>query len=863
MATTDAEDIEQIDNVDPNEKQITRDYPMTSGWFGGSRYFANLGTSEGFTRDTRPDLIGFDTLDRMRRHAPIKAALMLIKMPILSRVRQAKAKCDDPDIQATVQQELIDSGLLYKLAVTSMRALDFGAAFHEKRWITKDIHVEYETEDIDTGERTQTIAWDGIAHTYKEIREVNPATVSEILRRTELRGYTGSDADESFDGFVQGVDQAGKPREVDAWRAFIYTYNKEYGNMWGEARDKDAFPYYSWAQFVLKAWMMWVERKVIPPNKAWFPMGTSLMPNGQKVDNQLIALMMGKAINNSSTIALPSTNIAKDARGSSGRRFLRDWDVEELQRTDVTEIFKTTKEELDNDMFRAMFTPPRTFDSGSGDGGLFSTDAQTHFDVFLSTEDGIILDFGDCSADYMVQPFVMVNFGEDAPPCRVDIPGLSDEQRQMLETTFQALLVNVDNQARIDFDAMAKQFTVPLKDVTDEEDEELEFDTGNPINPNQPDTTGLTPPVPGQPPTTAPATTVPPTTAPSNLLLDDETTTALTLADMLEAFAIQRLSPEDVDTLSIELAGGGAAGAAAKTITGQFNSARWTIEPKADSPLGYKVTDNQDGRVLGGFAAMQVIKAYEMQGQKAAKGAASQEKSAQRKAEAESKHQAVLAAQAQRKAEAAAKKTQTEQTTAAKRAEMQAKREAAATARQAKQAQSVADRAAKATERAAAKQQRDAAHASHIATQAQAKAASQVIDPNVTTNRAEASKEAKNLGTQTAVQNGQEATATLAKSGWTTTGQYADKNAAIAQATQEAESDPKNHYTVVAVAGGFVVASKATTAAPAPPPKPVKPPKAPKPAKQPKQRTTVKASNRSINVLQLAARRVRGVFSRD
>lgn len=856
--TTDAKNIAAIDSLpDDGGKQITRDYPMMIPGFGGGRYFANLNSPEGFIRDTRPDLIGFDTLDRMRRHAPIKAALTLIKMPILSRVRMAEAECEDADIQAVVQKELIDSGLLYKLAVSSLRALDFGVAFHEKRWVTKELHVEYETEDIETGERVQKTAWDGIAHTYKEIREVNPATITEILRRTVHRGYTGVEADESFDGFVQGMDQDGVKREVDPYCSFVYTYSKEYGNMWGEPRNRDAYPYYMWAQFVLKAWMMWVERKVVPPNKAWFPMGQSRMPDGSMIDNQIIALMMGKALNNSSTVALPSTNIAKDARGGTGRRIMRDWDIEEVSRTDVTEIFKTTKEELDNDMFRAMFAPPRTFDAGSGDGGLFSTDAQAHFDVFLSTEDGIILDFSDSSGDFMVTPFVNVNFGEDAPPCRIKIPGLSDEQRQMLEETFTALVANVNNQDRVDFDALATRFSVPLKDVTDTEEEEVTDEIGNPAyipevaggpagapgaatatNPSNPANP------PAQPATTgAGSTGANPTPSsggsaaaaparPNNLLLDDVSLVEVMLADFTE---------------SIELA------------SAPFDPTKWIIEEKPDSPLGYKVTDAKDGRVLGGYAAMQVIKSWQQSAAKSGKSAATAEKASQHKAEAAAKHTATLAAQAQRKADAATKKAQTEQTAATKRAEAQAKRDAATAARVAKQAQTAAEHAAKVTAAAQTKQNKQVAttqaHTLKAQQTAQTHAAATVINSSVVTSHAQATTESKALAAQTATQNVATATALLKTAGWQATGQFVDKAAAIAQATQEALGNPTENITVVPVAGGFVVASKAANAAPAPASaKPTKAAKVPKP---------VKASDADASMLRLVGRGIRGLFGGD
>jgi hypothetical protein len=437
-------------------------------------------------------------------------------------------------------------------------------------------------------------------------------------------------------GFIQGgfsaiySAQANSfpDRFVSAEKAFVYTHDKEYGNMWGRPRTKDAYPYFFWKQAILKFWMAWAEKKVVPPRIARYPIGRD---KATGLDNGQIAINVLNIIDNVAGIALPSSRIRDVSGASSYRRTQSDWDIQELNVTDKSDTFNSIFNTLNIEILRAMFVPERVFTQG--DTGAYAM-AEAHTDTFLMTLDSLLVDILTEVNSDPVRQLILVNFGPDeAEDAGIYVPGITDEEREFVRQVFMELLTDPDSQYRIDFDNIAERYGVPLKDPS-LRDREL---TGGPGG--LPMEYGQVPPEEGTEPGTEPA----PTTAPPNLVLSDE-------EEYAEYVALDTYDPS-----------------------------RWTVEPDSTARLQYRVIDNTTGKRLSGFAGYQVIRGFLRYQARANKQAQTKAAQAQRKAESAAKT-------AQRQATAAAKHAANAATRAASKTARQAAQSAKQASRQAVQA---------------------------------------------------------------------------------------------------------------------------------------------------------------------------------
>lgn len=762
--------------------QQTVNVPMLGVRRGATGMFWRGGRAFGWLRDTNPDLLGFDVYDMMRRYPTIYAALTLRKAPILAQIKKASVVCEDEAIRAFVQRTFIDSGILWQVAVTSLRAFDFGVAFHEIEWQVGDFEISYTETDPTTNEETEIPAWSGPALVYKAIHEVNPQTVQEIRRRTEdqpgQNGQPGKPGDGSYDGFIQRGMRGKPPITVEAVNSFVYTRDLEFGNMWGIPLTRNAYPYFYWANAMLKLWMAWAERKVIPSRYVYFPQGETQFPDGTTVDNAEIALQTGNQIDGVTTVVIPS-----DPNDSAGAR---SWQFGELVTTDRTDIFDKILNFFKIEILHAMFTPERTFNEGQ-----YGTkaEAETHFDTLLQVEDFDLFDLLDYVSKYLIGRLVAVNFGADSPPATLTAPGLTDDARALLHTILEDLILNPDYQARIDFEQVAEGFGVPLKQMADAAAPPA--DQG--VNPDgTPTDTGQ-----GPPPTDTTGTDA--TGTPSNLILDDDE-----IAEMIRdgMIALSEGDTEAMDAIldALEIV----------ALAEKINLAQYQITEDPSSILGYKVMKN--GKRLSGFAAKQVIKSWKQQAEKAQKASETAARKAAREAASAAKHQATAARtaanKAAREAAARARAAVAEQKKQARIADAAERRAAAAKTREARQQATTQAREARKAEHEAKAAERQAQHDQKAAERNQANTARDATRADAATVSA-ARTEKSSLESRTKAQTAGDAARTASAAGWDTHG-GADKDRANAQTRAEtlAREHPDRVYTLVQTKDGYSVISK-------------------------------------------------------
>lgn len=738
----------------------TRDVPMVAGQ---RRFAAGRFDNFAFIRDTNPDSIGFDVYDLMRRYPAIHSALVLRKAPILSQIKRAQVRSDDEARRAFLDRVLVQSGLLFRLAVTSLRAMDFGIAAHEIQWQVETLDITYESTD-EFGTETEETAWSGPAITVREFHEVNPVSIKKIRRRTEPQG--GKPGDGSYDGFVQR-GAGNKPDEIviEAVDSFLHTFGLEYGNLWGTPITRNAYPYFFWANAAWKLYMAWAEKKVIPPRIVYYPVGENLDPvTGETIDNALIAIKLGSDIDAVTAVAIPG-----DADPLTGKRA---WEIEEKPITDRTDTFEKIIGALDRAMLEAIFMPERAYKEAQ-----FGTraEAERHTDTLLMVDqfdlDRLLSDVNR----FVVPRLLEANF-EGEGSAEITVPGLTDDERSMLLNVFTMLVTNPEFAPNLDFRRMAETLGVPLAEIEPEEplDEEPLDETEEPVD-------------------TGADTTDAAGNAPNVVLSLEE-------FDAVIEEGIRALLDQDAGKVSsvldlldrIQLAA-------------DVDLSQYTITPDTSSILGYKVMKGD--RRITGFAAKQVIKSFKNQAQKRQK----QAESAARKAATAAR---VAANKAKRDAEAAARR----QTSDARRKA----REAAAAERKAQAAERRAAREEQTKQRQAASAQRrtdrEAATATRRQQQADTRAAKEADraeadrvkeaerddEATISTARSEKSR----IESDTRKLASAEADAKVKAAGWDSEAKANDRQAALDRANAAAKKNPDRVYSIVQTKDGFTVISK-------------------------------------------------------
>jgi len=288
-----------------------------------------------------------------------------------------------------------------------MQALVDGAAFAEKIWEVRDIHVERDGE----------VVWDGPALVYKEFRYNKITTIVPSLPLTE---------DGSFNGYYQkkGFDKV----HVPAWKAWLYPHNFLRAGFWGEPALNHVYaPWF----FKCKLWvmrMLYYSKHAAPTKIGWAPPGRSTNEDGDEVDNlQWLGDRLHKT-DEFTTLAMP---MVRDDRGN------KLWDITQLDVTGRGDLYARGIEALNDEILRGLVcveTPPerggaRTYYEGLG-----------RLEAYLTACDTLALDFLSYVNQYAVRQLVVDHFGERAPECYVRHNPLFSLKRRVLYNVLQTAI---------------------------------------------------------------------------------------------------------------------------------------------------------------------------------------------------------------------------------------------------------------------------------------------------------------------------------------------------------------------------------------------------------------------------------------
>lgn len=349
--------------------------------------------------DFNPDEIPLNTYDRMRWDGQLRLGMMTIKMPIMSR--SFWVECEDKDIKAFVYQNLKEIWRPYIKSV--LTALDFGFAPHEKIWEIAENYRVVNTKD--------KIDYVGNFIKYRSLKDLCQKTItvdySDMMK---------------FRGMWQNKNKANSAY-IKADKAFIFTHDKEWGNIYGWSRLKPAYNYW-YTYWVLDAWHeRWLQKRGIPPIIVKYPIGKSQVATSGTTpsfkDNADIARDAAKSLQPDSIVTIPSDEL-KTSSGKTG-----SWSVETLVDNTRIDAFVEAKEALDVRKLRSILVPERAVTQDTSTGSFKM--AESHIWIMMESLKGLIGDIAEHTNQFLIPQLVEVNFGKNAPRAEIEIEEIGRE----------------------------------------------------------------------------------------------------------------------------------------------------------------------------------------------------------------------------------------------------------------------------------------------------------------------------------------------------------------------------------------------------------------------------------------------------
>ena len=388
-----------------------------------------------------PETIDVDTFTLMKRDPQLAVGLSVIKLPILAL--NWRVECDDEKIGKTVEWAL--KKIWRDLVKSSMSAVEYGFASHEKVWERSNVKVSSTQED-----GTETIYYNGDLVYYKKIKPHHPASIKMKF-----------DDKQNLTEIIQEGEASDPEVVLPLRKTFLFTNDKEFGNPFGVSRLKNAYKIWYWKELLYQFMMQYYERRGTPPTVITAPPGKSTDSSGTQVDNMELALMLGSSLISSGVAVIP---YQPDREGKGNM-----WGIDLLTDDARGPMFIEVIKHMDARCLRAIYVPEDVLTHESG-GGYSSS--SVHADVFLMSEKGLISDLEEAIDTQIVDPFVESNYTpEERKPCHVKMDPLDWNRKIALKEIFIEMLRNIDTQIQMgvppkivpDIEKVAEILEIPVE----------------------------------------------------------------------------------------------------------------------------------------------------------------------------------------------------------------------------------------------------------------------------------------------------------------------------------------------------------------------------------------------------------------
>jgi hypothetical protein len=328
---------------------------------------------------------------KMRRDPQIRLALSVIKSPIMGLPLQVTSK--DKDIAGFVEEVL--QPIWRSVLRSSLNAVDFGHAPHEKIFEIKDVTV---TDDNDV-ERLYPSAV-----VYHKLKDIDPEDIMYL-----------NDTEGNFAGAKWKNTVIIPPEKM-----FVMVNEKEFGNPYGTSRFDSVYEAWYWCNIMLRFTNRYYERKADPSVKARAPVQVDNTESNSTETGMDIMSAAVNAMKSSSVIVLPND------RDDDGHL---KWDCEYMLDDKRGEMFQSYINMLQVLKLRGMLVPERVLTQDSKVGSLAMVKEMT--DTFLLMEQQLIADMYEHLNKFFVRALVEFNFGRNASEA-ILVPGSITKQNTEL-----------------------------------------------------------------------------------------------------------------------------------------------------------------------------------------------------------------------------------------------------------------------------------------------------------------------------------------------------------------------------------------------------------------------------------------------
>ena len=366
------------------------------------------------------EAVSWEQKELMLKHYLVRFCLDVRAIPLILVFRNEagqgwdiKVQDDNEQVQQFVRAAL--QRVLLRLVREAQTARFHGFYAGEKVWTTasaQELGLE--------GDRTYNV--------LDKVKGNHPKTV-KLLRDEKT---------DQFDGYEQNAPGVAKPIRIPAAKAFVYTYRKEFGNLYGRGLAEVMFTPWWWLEFIWRALMRYMERMGTPVAVCYAPQGEKVADaSGTMRDAMDIGLNLAIDVGRSNAVVLPSTSHAAEEGGGP------KWRLEYLQDSGVAAQFEGVLARLETALIRAAGEPDQVIgQQAQGHTGAYAA-WKVPAGIFEQTLELDLAEFTEHLNAYLLPDLGRWNYGERygrRGMISATVVGMDSSALERLMTVLPALL---------------------------------------------------------------------------------------------------------------------------------------------------------------------------------------------------------------------------------------------------------------------------------------------------------------------------------------------------------------------------------------------------------------------------------------
>jgi hypothetical protein len=377
-----------------------------------------------------PEAGTFSVYRRISSHPTVALVMRMVTAPIVANDWGWMKKPDVPEAWLTFARDMLQP-MRSKVLTDGLRALMFGFSPFEKVWTTENGRV-----------------------VLSRLKPMLPE-ITQVL----------TDSQGNFKG-LRNTPPQGKPRDIPADKAFIYSYDAECGNYYGRSRHENIRVYWCQAMQIAERMAQYQKKISGVTVQLHYPEGTSRDASGAERSNDWIAQQILEAVSMGKSVRFPNLFASiEDPATAADLAGKSQWVLSQFDPggTDYSPGLLNSLAYYDKQLFRGWLRPERVgLDTQHGS----RADSEQHSQSSIVDSELIDQDFASAFNSQVVDQVLTLNFGPEAKGAVwVEPSPISDAQTETNKAVLTAMLGNSQIgpgiAGRIDTAALLDDLDVP------------------------------------------------------------------------------------------------------------------------------------------------------------------------------------------------------------------------------------------------------------------------------------------------------------------------------------------------------------------------------------------------------------------